>query len=134
MNMDPQQEALYKRLGERDKSDWQNISEPKGVIPPEVGPNTNPTAQLISFLQSLFAPKAHDSIDRILGENEWTVAQQQQSPEQQVAFQDSIMAQKEAGFGPSFGNSSANSLIEALLTSQGEFGAAQPVSPRIMPK
>ena len=117
-----------------------NVAEPRGVIPPEVGPDTNFIEQLMNMLQqgmggmnSLFSglssPKAHDSIDRILGENEWTVAQQQQSPEQQVAFRDSIMAQREAGFGPSFGNKDVDSLIEGLLRSQGEFGAAQPVSP-----
>jgi len=31
-------------------------------------------------------------------------------------------------------NNMLNSLIESLMRSQGEFGAAQPVSPHIMPR
>tara|TARA_R110002110_G_C13209214_1_gene696188 strand:- start:368 stop:778 length:411 start_codon:yes stop_codon:yes gene_type:complete len=95
---------------------------------------TNPIAQLSSFINTLFNPTAHDAIDSIIGENNNSVAQQQLDYESDVPRMDAILKKRAAGFGPSFGNKDVDSLIELLLRSQGEFGAAQPVSPRMMPR
>ena len=108
---------------------------------------------------SIFPPKAHDAINNIIGENEYTLEQIQSgqvgeerlpslAPEQlqNNAMLDSLLGRRAQGWPPgpnvmsspffkkSYNESNVGSLIEALMRSQGEFGAAQPVSPRQMPR
>ena len=87
------------------------------------------------FQKEIYLQKQLNSlIDSIIGENNNSVAQQQLDYESDVPRMDAILKKRAAGFGPSFGNKDVDSLIELLLRSQGEFGAAQPVSPRMMPR
>ena len=123
---------------------------------------TNPVKQLMSFIQRLFKeaqPKAHDVMDRIIDENNQIdtlklLQNEYNLPGGGNIDLDSLL---QAGtpqwlkgrnyvpppgpnvmsspfFKKSYNESNVGSLIEALMRSQGEFGAAQPVQPRLMPR
>jgi hypothetical protein len=118
---------------------------------------TNPVAQLSSFINALFSPKAHDSIDSIISQNEAkNVAQNIFSPDGSVdtlalmasEYGNDIPQAEAMALAKSLAESDAfekrkaqsgvntilNNLVEGLMRTQGEFGTAQPLSPRVMPK
>ena len=139
------------------------VAEPMGVIPPEVGPRTNTTAQLISFIKSLFAPKAHDSINNIIEQNNipsiersdgtidtlQLLANEQYNsgnlPESErlrlaneLMATDELLLKRSQGFppGPNVMTIPGKSYSDRNILSSllEEFGAAQPLSPHRMPR